>query len=275
MAVNRVMNKIKKILIRFSLIVLSLYIILCGSFYFFQERFIFHPDTLDKNHIYRFNQDFEEIYIDTEDGLKLNGLLFKAREPKGLIFYLHGNAGSLDSWGTIAPLYTDLGYDVFILDYRGFGKSEGSIGSQEQLFSDIQMAYNRMKILYNEDNIIVLGYSIGTCAATWLASENKPYMLILQAPYYSLTGIIRSICPVIPRFLIKYKLETYSYIQECKMPIVIFHGDNDRVIDYSNSLWLKELLKPEDSFITLTGEGHNNITDNTYYRKTLTRLLSQ
>lgn len=268
------MNNLKKILIWFLIIAPSFYLIASCLFYFFQEKFIFIPDKLDKNYRYNFSQTVEEIHIQTKDGAKLNSLLFKADNPKGLIFYLHGNAGALNSWGSVAPLYTnDLGYDLFILDYRGFGKSEGQIESEAQLFEDVQTAYNSMKEKYSEDRIIVLGYSIGTCPATWLASVNNPRMLILQAPYYSLTGIIQDISPVIPDILIRYKLETYKYIENCRMPIVIFHGDLDKVISYDNSLQLEKLLKPTDRLITLEGEGHNEITDNKYYKDELSKIL--
>jgi pimeloyl-ACP methyl ester carboxylesterase len=91
-----------------------------------------------------------------------------------LIFYLHGNAGSLNTWGEVAKRYTELKYDVFMLDYRGYGKSEGSIHSQKQFHEDIQMAYDEMKKTYKESNIVVLGYSIGTGPAAKLASLNHP-----------------------------------------------------------------------------------------------------
>ena len=77
--------------------------------------------------------------IKMNDNTLLNGLLFKTDNSKGVIFYLHGNAGSLNSWGEVAKAYTDLNYDVFMIDYRGYGKSEGSISSQGQFFQDMQL----------------------------------------------------------------------------------------------------------------------------------------
>ena len=169
-----------------------LYVALCGLLYFFQEKFIFFPEKLPKGHAFSFREAFEEVTIKTEDNILLNGLLFKADASKGLIFYLHGNAGSLQSWGNISKTYTDLGYDLFILDYRGFGKSEGAISSQDQMCGDAQSAYYIMKSRYSEDNIIVLGYSIGTGIATKLAAKNNPRLLILQSPYFSLVNIFIS-----------------------------------------------------------------------------------
>ena len=252
-----------------------IYIISIVIIYFIQERFIFFPVKLDKDYKFGFKQLFEEMSFKTEDGILLNGLLFKAEHSKGLIFYLHGNAGSLKSWGEIAKVYTDLNYDLFMLDYRGYGKSEGRIGSEDQLHKDVQMVYNSLKARYDEVNIIVLGYSIGTGPATKLASVNSPKLLILQAPYYSLVDIMRTYYPIIPAFLLKYKFETNKYISNCKMPIVIFHGDRDEVISYRSSIKLNKLLKPSDTLITLKRQRHNGISNNPEYLYALSEILGK
>lgn len=256
-------------------LLLIFYIVICISLYFFQEKLIFFPDKLDKNYQFLFQQPFREINIQTKDGKRLNGLLFTSDNTKGLIFYLHGNAGALDSWGAVAKRYTGLNYDVFILDYSGYGKSEGAIKSEAKLFEDIQRAYEEMTKRYQETGIIVMGYSIGTGPATWLASVNQPKLLILHAPYYSLTDMMRHTYPIIPTFILKYKFRTNEYIKECKMPVVIFHGDRDEIIYYGSSLKLKNAMKPVDTLITLHGHGHNGITDHPEYVRAISKLLSQ
>lgn len=253
---------------------MGLYIIVCGLLFFFQEKLIFFPQKLEKDYRFNFTQNFEEVNIRTSDSKLLNGILFKADSSKGLIFYLHGNAGSLASWGGVAKTYTDLHYDVFMLDYRGYGKSGGSINSQGQLFQDVQTAYDKLKNKYEEDKIIVLGYSVGTGLAAELASANNPKLLILQAPYYSLTDMMRHDYPVIPTFILKYKFETDDYIKNCKMPIVIFHGDQDEVIYYGSSLKLKEEFKKQDTLITLVGQGHNGMTENQDYQTEIKKILT-
>ena len=264
----------KKTVLKVLKAVFFLIIIVFALLFFFQEKLIFFPDKLDKNFKFNFPAKFEEINFKTFDNTLLNGLLFKADSSKGLIFYLHGNAGSLNSWGEVAKTYVDLNYDVFILDYRGFGKSEGSITSQKQIFQDVQIAYNEMKKRYAENRIIILGYSIGTGPATKLASTNKPKLLILQAPYYSLVDMMKYNYPIIPTFILKYKFETNKYIKDCTMPIVIFHGNADEVIYYNSSIKLKELLKKSDTLITLHGQGHNGITDNPEYITAVTKILN-
>jgi uncharacterized protein len=264
-----------KILFKILKLTLGLYIILCGLLYFFQEKLIFFPQKLDKNYKFEFRQKFEEITINTTDNKRVNGLLFTTDRSKGLIFYLHGNAGCLKSWGEVAKTYIDLNYDIFILDYRSYGKSEGEINGQEQLFQDNQTVYNELKKKYSEDNIIVLGYSIGTGLASKLASTNNPKMLILQAPYYNLTDLMKHTYFFVPTFLLKYKFATNEYLKNCKMPVTIFHGKDDKVIYYGSSLKLKEEFKPRDTLITLNEQGHNGMTDNEDYKTELKKLLAQ
>lgn len=254
-------------------IILIVYVVVCVLLFFFQEKLIFFPEKLDKDFKFTFTGSFEEIKIETPDDKLLHGLLFTADSSRGLIFYLHGNAGSVNSWGDVAKRYTDLDYDVFILDYRGYGKSEGSIHSQAQFYSDVQLAYDEMKKRYEESKIVVLGYSLGTGAATKIAATNQPRLLILQAPYYSVTNMMRRNYPIIPTFILKYKFETHKSIIACKMPVIIFHGTKDAVIYYGSSLKLKKLMKDADTLITLKDHGHNEITDNAEYISALTKIL--
>ena len=263
----------KKVIFRTLKLLLIFYVLICVGLYFFQEKLLFFPDKLDKNHKFSFTQPFDEINIKTKGGSLLNGLLFKADSAKRLVFYLHGNAGSLDSWGDVAKRYTDLHYNVFILDYPGYGKSEGAIKSKTQLFDDIQIAYDKMKQQFHEDSIVVLGYSIGTGPAAHLAATNHPRLLILQAPYYSLTDMMRHTYPIIPTFLLKYKFQTNEYLKNCKIPVAIFHGDQDEVIYYGSSLKLKAVMKAGDTLITLKGQRHNGMTDNPEYIATIQTIL--
>ena len=224
---------------------------------------LFFPQKLDKTYQFEYEGSLEEKTIKMNDGSLLHGLLFKADSSKGLIFYLHGNGGSTGTWGRVGETYTDLNYDVFILDYRGYGKSEGIIDGQKLFFQDVQTAYDELKKDYSEESIVVLGYSIGTGVATKIASTNNPKLLIWQAPYYNLYDVVSQFYPIIPSFLLRYKFETNKYITECKIPVVIFHGNKDEIIYYGSALKLKELFKKEDTLITLDNQQHNGIIANT------------
>lgn len=267
------MQSAKKFYFRLLKIVLIFYILLCAAVYFFQEKIIFHPGILDKNYQFTFEQPFEELSIKTKAGYSLNGVLIKSDSSKGVIFFLHGNTGALNRWASVAKAYTDLHYDIFILDYPGFGKSESSINSETQMFTDVQSAYEEIKKRYNENQIVVIGFSIGTGPATKIASENNPRLLVLQAPYYSLTDLMKKEFKILPTFLLKYKFETGKYLTRCAMPVIIFHGDADEVIYYGSSLKLQQEFKKGDTLITLSGQKHNGITYNPAYIAAVSEYL--
>lgn len=265
--------KMKVLLILLS-IVFGLYILICTLLYVFQESIIFFPQKLLQTHTFQFNQPYEEQNITMKDGIVLNGLLFKVDSAKGVIFYLHGNAGSLDSWGHVSNTYTGLNYDVFMIDYRGYGKSGGKIDGETQLYEDIQTVYDALTKQYAEKKIIVLGYSLGTGLAAKVASDNHPQLLILQAPYYNIVTEMKQRFSIIPAFILKYRLETNKHLKNCSMPVIIFHGDQDYVIDYRASVKLQQEFKPGDQLITLPGQGHNGMSDNEDYRVALRKILA-
>ncbi|MCB2406536.1 alpha/beta hydrolase [Hymenobacter lucidus] len=258
-------------------VVALLYVAVLVVLYFKQERLLFIPTKLPADYRFSFVHPAEERWITTPDGTRLHGLLFPADSsaPRGIIFYLHGNAGALDSWGDAATLYTRLGYSVFMLDYRGYGKSGGSISSQEQFLSDVQVAYRQLLTQFTEEQIIILGYSLGTGAAAWLAAQQHPRLLLLQAPYFSMRATARQHYPWVPGFIVRYPLGTDAVLPRVKCPVVIFHGEHDEVIDYQTTLRLKALLKPQDQFITLAGAGHNGMTSNPDYQRAVQEILGR
>lgn len=243
--------------------------------YFLQEKLIFFPTPLSPTHQFHFDSKFEEVNITTPDKVNINAVLFKTDKPaRGVIFYLHGNAGAIDSWGTLTTFYTQAGYDVYMPDYRGYGKSGGKIKTKQQFLDDMQLAYSDLKKKYRENEIIVLGYSIGSGPAAYVASVNHPRLLILQTPYYTLNDLVKHMYPILPAFLLKYKFDTASYLKNCSMPVIIFHGDKDEIIYYGSSLKLQQEFKASDTLITLKDQTHNGITDNPDYQKEMRRILN-
>lgn len=267
------MKTLKFLVTVFAFVFTSIYLIYIGFIYFNQTELIFHAVKLNPNYKFDYVSDFKEFMICTSDNKKLNGLLFTSKNSKGLVFYLHGNAGNLSKWGSIAGVYNDLGYDIFILDYRGFGKSEGSIGSEVQFNDDVYNAYRKMCTLYKESDIVIMGYSIGTGAATILAANQHPKLLVLQSPYYSFDELSSSKVPFFPRYLKKFRFDTYAYIPLVKVPIYIFHGKDDQLILCENSIRLSKLLKPNDSLFELVNQGHIGMNENLEFQQELKQIL--
>jgi pimeloyl-ACP methyl ester carboxylesterase len=238
-----------------------------------QVKFFFPGEKLPVNYRYNFSARFTEVNIKTKDSINLSAVLFKADSSKGVILYLHGNTGGIDKWGNMAKTYTNLHYDLFLLDYRGYGKSEGFIKNETQLYSDMQDAYNYLKSLYDEGQIIVLGYSIGTGPAAFLAANNHPKELILQAPYYSLPDAVHHLRPSFDTIKIAFHFNTWQFLKRTTVPVYIFHGDADNMFYYGSSEKLKVFFKPGDELITLKGAGHAYMDRNPVYLDSLKRIL--
>lgn len=265
----------KTLLIIFGVLI-GFYLLFLVLVYFFQEKMIFLPQKLEKDYTFQFGEPFEERYVAMEDGKNLHALLFKSENSKGVVFFIHGNAGSLAGWGSVAETFTNKNYDVFIPDFRGYGKSEGAISSEAQVHRDMQKLYEYLTKEYQEERIIVLGHSIGSGMAANLAVNNNPRLLILQAPYYSLPDLADNTPPlnIFPNFLFKYKFETGKILHEIDVPVVVVHGDQDEVIYYGSSLKLQEKFKPGDILITLHGYGHNDFLTSQNYRNKIRNILN-
>jgi pimeloyl-ACP methyl ester carboxylesterase len=264
----------KKKLIKGCLFVGGVYLLLLTLLYFQQEKLIFHPSKTAQNYKYNFSNTYEELFFTTKDKITLHGVLFKTDSTsKGLIFYLHGNGGTIESWGDITSIYTQLGYDVFMLDYRGYGKSQGIINGEKPFLEDIQLAYNELSKQYQENRITVLGYSIGTGPAAFLASQNQPKRLILQAPYYSLQELVNRLMSFVPNAILKYKFDTASFLEKVTCPISLLHGTKDLTIPYESSVLLKEKHPNKTKLYTFPQQGHNRLHYNKEYLSCFVEIM--
>lgn len=263
-----------KLILQIILVLIGIYVLICILLYFNQEKFIFHPTKVPKNFKYDFPHQFREIYFTAADSTQIHSLYFEVENPKGVVYYLHGNSGDLSGWGDVAGAHLDLGYNILMIDYRGFGKSGGKIHSEEHFYADAQLGYDFLKENFNEDQIVIIGYSIGTGTASYLASTNNPKFLILQSPYYNLVEMVKIKVPFVPTFILKYKFPNNEHILKTKCPVYIYHGDNDLVISYHNSIKLKEHLKQKDRYTTLENYGHNAVNENPEFLRQLKLILS-
>jgi len=255
------------------LVIVGLYLLLLVGLYFFQEKLIFQSKRLAKNFTYSFDKEFEEINLTTKDNSIINALHFKVKNPKGIILYFHGNKGSLERWGTIASTFTDYGYDVFVMDYRGYGKSTGK-RAEKKLYSDALLCYNHIKKSYSENSIILYGRSLGGTFATYIASKHKPKKLVLEAPFYNLTNTADFHYPLTPTFLLKYKFPSDKYIMKVSCPITIFHGTQDNVTPYNGGrkLFEKATIQHKE-FITIDNGTHHNLAISKVYEDKIKELL--
>ena len=256
---------------RIGIFIIVLYTIACIALYVAQNKLIFDPSKLSDDFQFRHGQ---EVEVPVEEDLSLNCLLFKNNNPKGVILYLHGNRGSNRRCTRQAEMFEGLGYDIFMPDYRGYGKSEGSLCCEDQMYHDVQSVYNFLLNRYEQDDIVVLGYSLGTGMATYLAANNSPKHLVLIAPYLSFIDLKNRIFPLIPNFLIKFPLNTEKMIANVACPISIFHGTADEIIPYDSSEKLASKAV-NATLTTLEGTGHRRTIFHDRVRREVGRVLGR
>ncbi len=258
-----------------AILAFAVYSIVSIVLYYLQEYFIFKPEKLDKDFEFHYNnQVVEEYNLETRDGAILNGLHFMVENPKGVVLYLKGNSKSIKGWGKFAVDFTRHGYDVFMLDYRGFGKSTGR-RSFKALKRDLQFVYNKIKDKVDEKYIILYGRSMGSGFAAKLASINNPRMLILDAPYYSLSKVAGKFIPFMPVSLImRYPIPTYKWLKYVNCPIHIIHGTHDKLIPFKSSVKLSKIRPKLTRLYTVIGGGHKNLNNFESYHKMLGEIIN-
>ena len=239
----------------------SFYVGFCLFFYFFQHLFFFRPEKLTRSFSYKYPFPFEELDFEMKDGGRINAIYFKVPNARGVVYYLKGNSKSIKGWGKFAKDFVSNGYDFFMMDYRGFGKSRGK-RSQTRVFNDANHIYKWLAQSYPENKIILFGRSWGSGIAARIASWNKPGMLILDSPYYSFYYTIHQYLFFIPlRWLLRYDIRTDLYLPALECPIHIIHGTNDRLISFSQSKKLKALYPDKIVLHPIAGARHNNLGD--------------
>jgi len=195
------------------------------------------------------------------DGGRINAIHFKVPNSRGVVFYLKGNSKSIKGWGKFAKDFLSNGYDFFMMDYRGFGKSRGK-RNQEKMFSDAQYLYKWLSKSYAEDKIILYGRSWGSGIAARIASWNKPRMLILDSPYFSFYYNANRYLFLFPlKWILRYDMRTDLYLKVTECPIHIIHGNKDRLISFSQSEKLKALYPSKIILHKIEGARHNNLPD--------------
>ncbi len=257
------------------LIIIVVYFVLSIALYYLQDYFLFKPEKLPKDfQFYYENQNTVEHNLETRDGAIINGVLFKPKgESKGIVLYLKGNSKSIKGWGKFAVDFTRHNYTVLMVDYRGFGKSTGR-RSQKAIKRDLQVVYNKIKEQTAEERIILYGRSLGSGFAAKLASMNNPRMLVLDAPYYSLTKVTARYAPFMPlSVLMKYPLPTYKWLKYVKCPIHIIHGTNDQLIPFKTSVKLSKINPKITRLYPVIDGGHKDLNNFESYHKMLEEIL--
>ena len=266
----------RRILFRWIKVVLLLYAVMGILFYYLQNKIFFHPKALPADYQYSFpQQKFEELNLPYTATSTINLIQFKPDTglSKGVVLFFHGNKRNITHYARYAPVFTRHQYEVWMIDYPGFGKSTG-IFSEPVLYEWALQLYKLARVRYSPDSIIIYGKSLGTGIAAQLASIRDSKRLILETPYYDFRSIVRPYLFMYPLDrMVPYEFPTWKYLQITGTPVTIFHGTSDGVIPFNNCEKLKQLLKPGSDFIAIKGGSHNDLLQFPEMKNRLEELL--
>jgi fermentation-respiration switch protein FrsA (DUF1100 family) len=201
---------------------------------------------------------YEDIVMTAKDGVQISGWFVPARAPRATILFCHGNAGNISHRLEKINMLNFLDLNVFIFDYRGYGKSKGS-PSEKGLYLDAEAAYeylvNRKNISPGE--IIAYGESLGGSVAVDLAGRHELGGIIIEECFTSVRDMGKKIFPLIPASIYKSKFDSLAKIKNIRSPILIFHSIDDEIVPYAQGARLFDAAPEPKELVQLQG-GHND-----------------
>jgi alpha-beta hydrolase superfamily lysophospholipase len=270
--------KAKRKLIRALQVTVAIYCVTGIVLWQLQESLIFHPTPLAADYQFWFEQPFREVLLPLDEKDRLSIIQFKTPDTthiRGIVLYFHGNRENINRYEKYAPNFTKHGYEVWMIDYPGYGKTTGK-KTEQRFYKDAALLYKMASVKISNDSIIIYGKSLGTGVASELAAQNECKRLILETPYYSISSLGWYHFPIYPvERMCRYKFPVYVYLQETKATVTILHGTKDQVIPYRHAKKLVNILKPGDEFITIQGGQHNNLNDFELFHQKLDSVLKQ
>ncbi|TAN36231.1 MAG: alpha/beta hydrolase [Verrucomicrobia bacterium] len=220
---------------------------------------------------------FEDITLVTEDGVQLSGWWVPHPQARGTIIHCHGNAGNLGHRVDLAADLHRLGLNVFLFDYRGYGRSHGW-PSERGLYRDARAAYEFVRAQYGnaeQPPILVHGQSLGAAVAAQLAHDKPVRGLILESAFTSVPDMAQQLYPLLPLHLLcAARYDVRAKVHHLAVPKLIAHSAEDEMVPYAMSRQLFEAAAPPKRFVTLGG-GHNDGTWSDEYRQVLREFVDQ
>jgi len=226
---------------------------------YIESRSVFFPTKEIELTPEDINLDFQESYIQAGDGCIIQGWYIPARNAKYTILFFHGNAGNISNRLDKISLLNNIGLNLFIIDYRGYGRSHGK-PSEKGLYLDAKSAYDYLVSTRKArpEQIIIYGESLGTAVAVNLASESKVGGIILEGAFSSARDIGKILYPFIPSFFFSNKFNQQNKIGQIKVAKLFLHAKNDEMIPPGLSKKLFDRAGGPKHFVELTAGGHDS-----------------
>lgn len=251
--------EVLKSLLSLTATVVGFYTLVCVLTYFFQDRLLYFPNQTLIATPADAGMAFEEVSILTDDEVTLHGWFVPAGNQSPTLLYFHGNAGNISH--RLEPLrqFHRLGMSTFIIDYRGYGRSEGS-PDEPGLYRDADAAWNYLTKTRGiaDSSIVILGRSLGGAVAAYLAARVSPRALILESTFTSVPDRGGELYPYLPvRLLSRMEYDSFRRICSVRCPVLIVHSPEDEIVPFSHGRALFDAAPEPKQFLQISG-GHND-----------------
>lgn len=244
------------------IIAIGFYAVLNLYVYYMQSNLIYFPDLAGRELVSTpkdIGLDYQDVEFVTEDDIKLHGWFIPNENAEKTLLFFHGNAGNISHRLQSIDIFNRLGLNIFIIDYRGYGQSEGKI-TEKGSYRDAEAAWHHLVNTrgIDEDKIIVFGRSLGASIAAWLASKKKPSALIIESGFTSVPSMGQRLYPFLPvRWLAHISYDTQQYVQSVTCPVLVAHSKNDEIIPYDEGRKIFDAANKPKRFLEMRG-GHND-----------------
>ncbi len=247
---------------KFLLAAVCVYAGISALVYFRQASLLYYPDIAGR-HLGATPQQiglaYDDVALLTEDGVRLHGWFIPGDDARGALLFFHGNAGNISHRLDSIAIFNRMNLDVLIIDYRGYGQSEGEV-SEIGTYRDAAAAWSHLVDTRGIDanEIVVFGRSLGGSIAAWLAQSRQPAGLILESSFSSVPSMAQRLYPFLPvRWLAKFSYDTRQYVSDISFPLLVVHSPNDEIIPYAEGRRVFDAAPADKQFLDIRG-GHND-----------------
>lgn len=239
-----------------------IYILLCLFVYYKQASLIFFPDTPGRELIATpgdIGLAYEDVYLRTEDGVKLHAWFISHDRAKRTVLFSHGNAGNISHRLDSIRIFHELGFNVLIYDYRGYGQSEGTL-SEAGTYLDVRAGWDYLigTRQHQAQQIILFGRSLGAAMASRLATQVKPAALILESAFASVPDMAATLYPFLPiRWISRFEYSNVQHVKKITAPLLVIHSKADELIPWQQGRKIYTTANEPKSWLEIQG-GHND-----------------
>ena len=227
--------------------------------YLQQSSMIFFPNATLSQTPAEWGLAYEDVFLDSDDGIRLHGWYIPRHGSKQTLLFFHGNAGNISHRRTSVEIFHRLGLNVFIVDYRGYGKSQGK-PDEKGLYTDARMAWRYLthERGFDPEDIILFGRSLGGVVASKLGMEVHSAGLILESTFSSARDWAATAFPILSRLIfMRFDFNTTAYIKRVSYPVLVLHSPDDEIIPLRLGEKVFQAANEPKSFVKMRGD-HNN-----------------